>query len=104
MTDLIAEIRKAAYTESETNEMVGKMIRDQYKSEQEADFMTWICSHNQVTQTSYYHFTNGLKLNVDHNLKRAYLVNDENKTINVISTVDMKLDTWMEVLIGIEKL
>ncbi len=65
---------------------------------------TWTCSHNQAQETSTYEFENGIIVQLDHQLHRAYTIRDGEPIEDPISTIDMSIDEWTNLLIGKQKI
>ncbi len=65
---------------------------------------TWTCSHDQAQETSTYEFENGVTVQLDHKLHRAYTIVDGEAIEEPISTIDMSIDEWTSILVGKQKL
>jgi uncharacterized protein YgiM (DUF1202 family) len=102
--DPLLVLREDTYTDEENNEMVGKMIRKQYKESQEENFSTWLCTHDQSMQIVTYSFLNELEVIQDNKLNRYYIHKDGELVGEQKSTIGIKLDEWTEILTGVSKL
>ena len=98
MNDPLAILREDTFTNEETNEMTGAMIRKQ-SAERELD---WTVQHN-ADNTSTYDFGNGNAVVVSNKTKKAYKMrNGEPLDKESFSIEGVSPNEWKEMLIGIQ--
>ena len=98
MNDPLEILREDTFTNEETNEMVGTMIRKQSVQRES----NWTVQHN-ADNTSTYDFGNGNAVVVSNKTKKAYKMRNGEPLDNESFSIDgLSVDDWHNTLHGIQ--